>query len=384
MNHTADFDRLEMTGRVREALTGLMDIDNYAWNERGALTLQGHFTGPPQAIYRAIRSRLETLGFTPFLRRVAERDELFAMPGVIDHNPPRVLLPAVLFVITFFSVLLTGMLQEHVNWFENPGLLLDSASILKGLPFAATLLGILGAHEMGHYIVGRLRHAPVSLPYFIPLPPPIGFIGTMGAVIVQREPMQDRRTVLEIGIAGPLAGLVVAVPLLFYGLATSSVGAPPAEWIQHGYTQEGNSLFYVAAKWLVFGQILPSNGMDVQLNSVAMAAWIGLLVTMLNLLPVGQLDGGHVAFALLGHKAVYLAYTTIGLCLLMGVVSQNLFWLLWAGLAFFVVGPRHPAPLDDISDIGRWHKALAVFGLIIFALLLTPSPLTQVAGLAAS
>ena len=380
MEHTAEFDRLEMTGRIREALAGLMDIDQYAWNERGALTLQGRLTGPPQAVYRAIRSRLEMLGFTPFLRRVAGRDELFAMPGVIEHRPPRMLLPAVLFVLTFISVLLTGMLHEGVDWLSDPGLLVrNPASILQGMPFAATLLGILGAHEMGHYIVGRLRHAPVSLPYFIPLPPPIGFIGTMGAVIVQREPMQDRRTVLEVGIAGPLVGLVVAIPLLFYGLSTSSVGAPPLEWIRQGYIQEGNSIFYLAAKWLVFGQILPSNGIDVQLNSVAMAAWIGLLVTMLNLLPVGQLDGGHVAFALLGPRAVYLAYTIIGLCLLLGVFIAS-FWLVWAGLAFFIVGPRHPAPLDDISGIGPWHKALAIFGLVVFALLLTPAPLTMVAG----
>jgi hypothetical protein len=369
-----------MTGRVREALAGLMDIDQYAWNERGALTLQGRLVGPPQAVYRAIRARLETLGFTPFLRRAAGRDELLAVPGVIEHRPPRRLLPAVLFVLTFISVLLTGMLQEGVDWFGDPGLLVrDPASILQGLPFAATLLGILGTHEMGHYVVGRLRHAPVSLPYFIPLPPPISFIGTMGAVIVQREPMQDRRTVLEVGIAGPLAGLVVAVPLLFYGLATSDVGPTPPEWLRQGYIQEGNSLFYLAAKWLVFGQILPSNGVDVHLNSVAMAAWIGLLVTMLNLLPVGQLDGGHVAFALLGRRAVYLAYTIIGLCLIMGLTIAS-FWLVWAGLAFFIVGPRHPPPLDDISGIGRWHKALAIFGLIVFALLLTPAPLTFVGG----
>jgi hypothetical protein len=376
-----------MTGRMREALAGLMDIDHYAWNERGAITLQGRLVGPPQAVYRAIRSRLETLGFTPFLRRAAERDELLAVPGVIEHRPPRMLLPAVLFALTFVSVLLTGSLGERAIQAQTEAeairlivlRLFDIPALLTGLPFAAALLGILGAHEMGHYVVGRLRHAPVSLPYFIPLPPPISFIGTMGAVIVQREPMQDRRTVLEVGIAGPLAGLVVAIPLLFYGLATSSVGPTPAEWVQQGYIQEGNSLFYLAAKLLVFGQMLPSNGIDVHLNSVAMAAWIGLLVTMLNLLPVGQLDGGHVTFALLGPRAVYLAYVIIGLCVLMGVVFTY-FWLVWAGLAFFIVGPRHPAPLDDISGIGRWHKALAIFGLIVFALLLTPAPLTIVGG----
>lgn len=350
-----------------------MDVESYSWSDKGALTLQGRLSGPPQALYRTIRARLEQLGFTPFLRRNAGRDEVFALPGVIEQRPPRVLLPVALFVLTFISVLLTGAINEGVNLIADPGLIFrDPAQLAAGLPFAATLLGILLAHEMGHYVVGRLRNAPVSLPYFIPLPPPVSFIGTMGAVIVQREPMQDRRTTLEVGIAGPLAGLVLAVPLLFYGLATSSVGPTPSTYIQ-----EGNSLFYLAAKWVVFGEYLPNNGRDVQLNAVAMAAWIGLLVTMINLLPVGQLDGGHVAFALLGSRATYLAYVVIGICLFLGLTVAS-FWLVWAFLALFLVGPRHPAPLDSISEIGLGHKALAIFGLIIFALLLTPAPLTVV------
>ena len=147
----------------------------------------------------------------------------------------------------------------------------------------------------------------MSWPYFIPMPPGITLTGTMGAVIVQREPLEDRRTLLEVGIAGPLAGLVVAVPLLFLGLHMSVVGFP-----HRGGIQEGNSLFYLLAKFIVFGQRLPGNGVDVNLSSVAWGAWIGLLITMLNLLPIGQLDGGHVAYALLGRKADYLAYAMIG------------------------------------------------------------------------
>lgn len=361
-------DRLELTARVRESLQGLMDIDRYAWDERGALTLQGQLLGPAAQRYRAIRARMETLGFTPFLRRTGEQDELLAVPGVAERSPARLGLPIALFLATIVTVLLSGALYEGVDVIHNP------AGILAGIPFAATLLGILFTHEMGHYVVGRLRKAPVSLPYFIPLPPFISFTGTMGAVIVQREPMEDRKTVLEIGIAGPLAGLVIAIPLLFYGLATSQVGPPPPG----GYVQEGNSLLYIAIKWLVFGRYLPSGGVDVQLNPVAWGAWIGLLVTMINMLPVGQLDGGHVAYALLGRHADYLAYAMIGLCVALGLlIPENYTWLVWAGLVF-MIGPRHPAPLDDISRLDRKHIALAIFGLLVMVLLLMPVPLVAV------
>ncbi|NOK60683.1 MAG: site-2 protease family protein [Chloroflexi bacterium AL-W] len=375
------FDRLIVVGEMRQALAGLMEIEGYTWNANGSLTLKGTLSGPAQNLYRTIRDRLEALGFTPFLRRRGDQDELVALPVVMARSPSRVVLPLVLFLLTVFSVLITGALYDYPNPITSDSQFLPvlweivstPSLLILGVPFAATLLGILGTHEMGHYIVGRLRKAPVSLPYFIPLPPGIG-IGTMGAVIVQREPMEDRRTILEVGIAGPLAGLVVAIPLLFYGLATSTVGSPPPG----GYLQEGNSLIYLAAKWLVFGQILPSNGLDVQLNSIAWGAWIGLLVTMINLLPIGQLDGGHIAYALLGRRAEYLAYGMIGLCVVFGIAFQTFFWLIWAALSFFLIGPRHPAPLNDISQIGMAHKMLAVFGLIIFVLLLIPDPLRTV------
>jgi len=257
-------DRLELTGRVREALTDLMEIERYSWDERGTLTLRGHLSGPADALYRAIRARMERLGFTPFLRHDATGDELVAMPGVIERHTPRIWLPIALFLATIVTVMLTGALNTGVDIFSDP------RGIIAGLPFAATLLGILFTHEMGHYVVGRLRHAPVSLPYFIPMPPGISLIGTMGAVIVQREPMEDRRTVLEVGIAGPLAGLVVAIPLLIYGLTLSSLGSPTPAMLASGYLQEGNSLLYIAAKWLVFGRFLPS------------AAWMSSLAQSLG------------------------------------------------------------------------------------------------------
>lgn len=377
---TEPLDRLTITGRIRAALDGIMDIERYAWDERGTLTLRGQLSGPPYERYRSIRTHFEALGFTPFLRRADGADELFAVPIVIQRRPARIWLPILLFLITIVTVVMTGALNERTETITSLTdllrleltILTTPSALRSGLPFAATLLGILFTHEMGHYIVGRIRKAPVSLPYFIPIPPGISFTGTMGAVIVQQEPMQDRRTVLEVGIAGPLAGLAVAIPLLLYGLATSSLG-PTAS---NGALQEGNSLLYIAAKWLVFGRYLPAGNSDVQLNAVAFGAWIGLLVTMLNLLPVGQLDGGHVAYALLGHRAHYLAYAMFGVCLVLGILVSSS-WLIWA-VMILLIGLRHPAPLDDISPLSRAHIALAIFGLLVFVLLLMPAPLTIV------
>ena len=165
-----------------------------------------------------------------------------------------------------------------------------------------TLLGILVAHEFGHYFAARYHKVAVSLPYFIPLP--IGF-GTLGAFIRLREQVPDRRKLFDIGVAGPLAGLVIAIPMLFYGLSTSPLDvAPQGVPVE----LEGNSILYFLAKIAVFGQALPNHltGQDVFMNQVTFAAWIGLLVTALNLLPVGQLDGGHTVYALFGEKARYI------------------------------------------------------------------------------
>ncbi len=381
-------DRLAALGQVRETLANLMEIERFNWDANGVLTLRGRLLQPAETIYPAIRARMERLGYTPFLRKADGSYEIQAIPGVIERTRPRIVMPLLLFVLTIFTTLLTGALHQVDTCVDSTSALMQlllhtattPAALLAGLPFAGTLLGILFVHEMGHYIVGRLRNAPVSLPYFIPMPPGLTITGTMGAVIVQREPMEDRRTILEIGIAGPLAGLLVAIPLLFYGLSISTVGGPPPPppGCPPGYLQEGNSLLYIAAKWLVFGRFLPSGGVDVQLSPVAFGAWIGLLVTMLNLLPVGQLDGGHISYALLGRKADYLAYALIGICIVMGITVSST-WMIWGVLAM-LIGPRHPPPLNDAAQIRGWHVALAILGLIVFALLLMPDPLREVGG----
>jgi membrane-associated protease RseP (regulator of RpoE activity) len=192
-----------------------------------------------------------------------------------------------LFLTTLLTTTIQGAVMQH-----------GSSSIFPlsdGLSFSIPLMAILLCHEMGHYIAARIHHVPASLPYFVPLPPGIGMFGTMGAVILQSR-TTDRRKLIDIGAAGPLAGLVVAIPVLVYGLYLSKVG--PIE----GGLQEGNSLLYAVLKRLVCGAWLPDRGIDVNLHPIAFAGWAGLFVTMLNLIPISQLDGGHVAIAFFGNS----------------------------------------------------------------------------------
>jgi len=324
---------------------------------------------PSHQFFALLQARARSDGYTIWMRpdtRNPAAVEVVFIAGLPPVTATRWVVATLLLLATIISCLACGALYHGTDVFAHP------THILDGWPFAATLLGILATHEMGHYLVGRWRGAPVSLPYFIPLPPPLSFTGTLGAVIVQREPMRDRRMLLDVGLAGPFAGLLVAVPMLIYGLLHSTVGPAPTT----GYIQEGNSAFYILSKFLVFGQMLPYNGMDVQLNDVAFAAWIGLLVTMFNLLPIGQLDGGHAAYALLGPKSIYLAYGAIAFCLLLGIFVDNT-WLVW-GMIATLSNPRHPAPFDDVTTIGWRRIVLAGMALLILFFLLTPVPMQPV------
>lgn len=265
--------------------------------------------------------------------------------------------------------------------------------------FSATLMTILVCHEMGHYIVARRHGIDASLPYFIPLPPWLT-LGTMGAIIRMNEPIEDRNKLIDVGAAGPLAGLVVAVPLLIYGLAQSPVGLPSSS----GGIIEGNSIAYLALKYLVHGQILPApDGTDVQLNSIAFAAWVGLLITMINLIPIGQLDGGHIAKAYYGDRhetmsrRLHVILGVVGLVVATILLLEasdlgkdvgeavsygirgGLPWLVWAmllvGMRWMQGGIYHP-PVGDIP-LSRGRRWLVFSMAVVFLLIFTPIPLRE-------
>jgi membrane-associated protease RseP (regulator of RpoE activity) len=228
---------------------------------------------------------------------------------------------------------------------------------------------ILGAHELGHYFAARYHNVPVTLPYFIPMP--LSIIGTMGAFIRIKAPISNRRALLDIGAAGPLAGMVFAVPLLIYGLWISEVGPLPTDY---GYMLEGNSLLYAGLKIMIFGEMLPNAaGMDVMLSQVAWAGWVGLLVTGLNLIPVGQLDGGHVSYVLFGQRARAFFWPVIMALLTLAIVTGMTMWIVWVALLFFL-GRRHAEPLDSVTPLDGRRRLIAIITLLIFFLVFTPIP----------
>ncbi|MFN3706266.1 MAG: site-2 protease family protein [Thermoflexales bacterium] len=349
-------DRLELIARLRSAIEDAMSVEAYMVQPSGEISLRGQLKLPPDEAYRRMRPRVEDVGYTPYLRANGERYEVLAVPGVVPRTQSNPAINLVLFVATVVSVIFTG------------GLKADGFDLGNGLMFGASLLGILGAHEAGHYLVGRLRGARVSLPYFIPLPAPLSFVGTLGAVIVQREPFENRRTLLEIAIAGPLAGFVLAVPLFALGIWLSQLEPlPPAG----EYITLGDSLLTRLIGVARFGRVYPSDGYDIMLHPIALGAWIGLLITAINLIPAGQLDGGHIAYALLGSRARYLSYAVILAMLGLALIAQT--WLVWAVLLFFFAR-QHPPPLNEAVRLRPHHYALIVAAALVFVLTFVPRP----------
>ncbi len=348
---------LEVVARLRAAAAGAMFIEAYTVHPDGRVSLRGPLLLPPEAAYRHLRLRVEAEGYIPYLRPSGDRYELAAIPGSLPSAQSRPLVNVALFIATLISVVFTG------------GLTAEGYRLTNGLLFGAALLGILGVHEAGHYIVGRLRGAPVSLPYFIPLPAPFSFVGTLGAVIVQRAPFEDRRVLLEIAAAGPLAGFVVAVPLFVLGIWLSDVQLLPPPG---SYITLGDSLLTRLVGVLRFGRAYPADGYDIMLHPIGLGAWIGLLITAINLIPAGQLDGGHIAYALLGSRARYLSYAMIAVMLGLSLVATT--WLFWAVLLLFF-GRDHPLPLNEAVRLRSWDYALILAAAVVFALTFVPRPI---------
>jgi len=383
--------QLVIIAQLRRQLADLMHVDEHEViaPPDAAIAFRGQVYGDKedkQNVFELVTQRFATYGYTASLRdRPGGGHEVIAIKGVIERKPGRAWLNGALFLVTLLSVLYigaAGALQEAgmIADLQSPeALIMPLTHLHWGLPFAGTLMSILLAHELSHYFVARRYGSPVSLPYFIPMP--FSLMGTMGAVIVQRAPMRNRKALFDIGVAGPLGGLIVAIPLLILGLALSNVEPPPPD--VDVILQEGNSLLYLGIKYLMFGKVLPSNGEDVWLHSVAFAAWAGLLVTMINLIPVGQLDGGHISYALLGRRAQSMGYIVIAMMLAWGVwllMSGNEaggFWLTW-GFLNLALNPRHPPPLDDATRLDGRRIAFGLLVLVIFILTFMPAPLREV------
>ncbi|MGQ9553879.1 MAG: site-2 protease family protein [Anaerolineae bacterium] len=329
---------------------------------QGAVRFQGRLLAAPGASHAAISERLRPLGYIAMLERRNGRDvATFLLHAPVTYRPrPRLALA--LLLLTILSTLFVGATMVE------PDLPTALHRPLSGLPFAISLLTALGVHEMGHYLVARRYEVQVSLPYFIPMP--LGPFGTMGAFISMKSPPLNKRHLLRIGLAGPLSGLLVALVVTVYGLSQSKVGIMPAGV---PFYREGNSIAYMLLKYWVFGLWLPQGNVDVNLSPVAFAGWAGLLVTGLNLIPAAQLDGGHIAYALLGRRARLLTIVLGMVLLVMGLLWPG--WLLWA-LIILYLGARREVVLDEITPLTVQERLVAVLMLLVFCLLFVPVPLT--------
>ncbi|MFN8485769.1 MAG: site-2 protease family protein [Anaerolineae bacterium] len=345
--------------RLRAAVEQVFAIETIQTGQVGVtgsgekiVTFTGSLRQNADSAYRYLQSQFTPLGYTPMMRQEAGAEQVIAMRGVIPSTRSRLWINGLLFVATVASVLFVS----QQLW-----------SPLGSFVFTLALLSILGFHEFGHYLVAQIHGLKVTLPYFIPMPlPPLG---TMGAFIRLKSPIDNRRALFDMAIAGPLAGFAVALPLFIVGLLL------PQDWVAPLLArrmalplQLSNSLLTLGLTWL----LKPDVGVyELFRNPLTAAGWFGMLVTALNLLPAGQLDGGHISYAVFGRRSRIVAFVTLALL----VVASRWWtgWLLWAGI-LLVTGLSHPMPLNDITTLNWPRKLLALAAAVLFIIVIAVQP----------
>ena len=398
----------DLVTRLLPDVREVMDVSRWQPGGEGRsfrARYQGQLRVEASSAFDRLEPQFSREGAGLYLRQEGENHVFLATDEFPKVKPDRLWLNGLLALATFLAVLFTGLGYGRSYATENPTQSLLGQPLALGIIYAGTLLGILAAHEFGHYLAGRFHKIAVSLPFFIPFPG--GFLGTFGAFIQLKSRPRNRRHLLDMGLAGPYAGLIVALPLLIIGLNLSTVTTIE---IPRGaaVTLEGNSILYLAAKFIVSGELLPSppdlegqnqliywlrnivagaggqfgvpfphGGRDVFLHPMAFAAWAGILVTGINLIPAGQLDGGHSIYAWLGSRATRLwPFVVVGFVALI-VVWQG--WFLFAAIVF-LMGRTYAQPLDDVTELDNGRKAAAILALIIFLLTFTPAPVIFIPG----
>ena len=323
--------------------------------------------------FKELRTELKNSGYTPILRYEKGEHTILVMKKP-KMNYKSVKVNIIMLILTLFSTIWTGSIywagrgdwngDKTIDFFT---VLLEPEYVLFGaLSFALPLMTILGAHELAHYFAAKRHNVDASLPFFLPVPPVIGVFGTFGAFISMREPIPNKKALVDIGAAGPIAGFIVAIPVTILGLILSDlypVASPPG----------GENVVYIGVPLIFSGleTIFPiPSGM--LMHPTLFAGWVGLFVTGLNLLPCGQLDGGHIARALAGDKSKYLSYLTIASMIGVGFIFQG--WFVLAILIIFL-GLKHPPPLDDISKLDSKRKFIGIFAILMLVLCFHPAPL---------
>jgi len=259
-------------------------------------------------------------------------------------------------------------------WRELGELLSDPIFYVRGLWYSLSILAILGCHEMGHYLACVRYGVTATRPYFLPVPPFPFITGTLGAFIRMRSRIPNRVALFDIAVAGPIAGFVVAVPLLFIGLWMSRIDRLPEN--SSMLMELGEPLMFKVAAWTIWGDVGSSH--TIHLHPMAFAAWFGLLATALNLFPMSQLDGGHIAYAVFGRRSTVITFMTLFAAIGLTFVSSG--WVVWTALMIgliLLVGPHHPPTLDDEVPLGRGRLLLAATALVMLIVCFTPVPIGE-------
>lgn len=297
--------------------------------------------------------------------------ETFHVPPVPQKFRHRWRVHIVLFLITLVFTTGVGALHylSFISEFGRREVPFGWGLLVDGLWYSLTLLGILGAHEFGHYYFCRRYNIDASLPYFIPAPIPL--TGTLGAVIKIREAFPNRTVLFDIGVGGPIAGFIVLVPALLVGMRMSEVVPIPTG---DAVFYLGEPLLFQLVAWMQFGSL--SEDVTINIHPMVFAAWFGMLATALNLLPFGQLDGGHITYATLRRWSTPISLLTVGVAIVMTYNSTSwMFMTLMMLVMLLLLGPRHPRVIWEEEPLPRSRHVIAVLALIIFILCFTPVPI---------
>lgn len=308
----------------------------------------------------AIKSYLATKGYSALFERQGVNHRIrFGKAITPMISKPKPLINIILLLATIFTTLLVGSINRGGNPFTR------FADLILGIPFSLSIILILGSHELGHYLIARREGVSASLPYFLPVPHPL--VGTMGAFIRIKSIIPNRNALVKVGAAGPLVGFFIALPVTIIGLKLSTLQVITET--KNGIPLGSSILFHLLSK-IFFGDV--PKGYDVMLHPVAFAGWLGFFVTSLNLIPVGQFDGGHIAYAVMGSWRRIITIIVIAVLAVLGLYWPG--WYVWAVLAV-LLGLRHPKPQDEITPLGTKEKLLAIAALLILVLTFIPVPI---------